>query len=149
MRVEDVLTNNHRRVLNLAESRTVADAIKEMTATGADALIVTTDRGPAGIFTRSDVMRASVDSPRKSLAAIPLKEAMSADIVSAEPGDDTARAVDVMLRAGVAYLPIRADGQIVAILPIRDLVACHLEALNHELEQLQDYIDQLHESYHD
>ena len=149
MRVKDALTNQHRTVLSLTAEHTVGDAIEKMTAAGANAPLVTSGHRPTGIFTRSDVMRASVDSPEKSFSAIPLGETVSADLVSLTPEDDTASAIEVMLRAGVEYLPVLKDKQPIAILSIHNLMACHIDALNNEIEQLNDYINQLHDSFHD
>ena len=149
MRVKDALTNQHWTVLSLAESQTVADAITKMMAAGASALIVTSGGQPTGLFTRSDVMRVSVDSPRQSFAAIPLKEALAGDFIWTKPEDDIVGVIDTMLRKRIQFLPVREDGQVIAVLSIQDLVAWHLEALNAEIEHLNDYIHQLHDSLED
>ena len=149
MRVKDALTNQHRKVLSLTDSHTVADAITKMMAAEASALIVTSGGQPTGLFTRSDVMRVSVDSPCHSFATIPLKDALAGNLIWIEPEDDIAGVIDTMLRKRIEYLPVQEDGQVIAIFSIRDLVAWHLEALNDEIEHLNDYIRQLHDSLED
>ena len=149
MRVKDALTNQHQTVLSLTENHTVADAITKMIAAEASALIVTTGGQPTGLFTRNDVMRVSVDSPVQSFATIPLKEAMVSNIIWVEPDDDIAGAIETMLRKRIEYLPVQEDGKVIAILSTQELVVVHLEALNAEIEHLNDYIHQLHDSLED
>ena len=149
MRVKDALANQHRTVLSMSADHTVADAIEKMAVTGAKALLVTSDQLPTGIFTCSDLMRASVDSPGKPFSAIPLGEAVTTNLVPVTTEDDISGAIEVMLRAGTEYLPVLKDKQPIAILSIHDLLACHVDALNSEIDQLNDYINQLHDAYHD
>ena len=149
MRVKDVLTNHHRLVLSLTANNTVADAITKMVAAEAGALIVTSDGEPTGLFTRSDVMRASVQSPGQSFATIPLKETITGHMIWIEPEENIANAIDTMLRERIEYLPVGKAGKVIAVLSLQDLVTSHLEALAAEIEHLNDYIHQLHDSLED
>lgn len=149
MRVKDLLTNQPQAFSSLTDRQTIADAIKTMIAAKTGALIVTSDSGPTGILTRSDVLRSWADSPAKPFQKTELREAISSQLITAEPGDDIAATIDVMLRAEIIHMPICEDGQIIAILSIHDLAAHHIKALHSELEQMNDYIDRLHDSYQD
>ena len=149
MRVKDALTNQHRAVISLADCNTVADAIDKLRSTGASALIVTKGARPTGIFTSSDIIRAGVESSDKPIADIPLKEAMTAELISVETEDNIAGAIEAMLRAGIHHMPVNEDGQIIAILPVNDLAAQHIENLESEIDHLNEYIHQLHDALHD
>lgn len=149
MRVKDLLKNQPQAVAILTDRQTFGDAIQTMMTAQSDALVVTSDIGPTGILTRSDVFRAWFDSSAKTSQETELREALSSKLITAAPDDDIADTIDMMLKAEIGHMPICEDGKIMAILSIRDLVAHHLEALNSELEQMNDYIERLHDSYED
>lgn len=149
MRVKDLLTDRHQRPPGLTEDRTVADAVDMMKTTGADALIILADGRPAGIFTRSDVFRAWPGSAETPLAGIGLNETVTGGLITAAPEDEIGAAIEIMLRARIAHLPVRGDGDIIAILSMHELVARHIDALHVEMDQLNDYIERLHDSHRD
>ena len=149
MRVKDAVTNQHRKVLSLPDSYSVADAIAKMTATGKNALIITANQQPAGLFSRNDLMKAIANVPGKSFETIRLKEVVTADFIQVEFRDDLASTVGAMLKAEIEYLSVCENSEVRAIVPIRDLLTSHIEALESEIEQLNDYITQLHDSLHD
>ena len=149
MRIKDALTIKHRTVVSLKDCHTVADAIAKLAASETGALVVTSGGEPSGLFARSDVMRVSADSPGQSFSTIPLKEATAGYPIWIEPEDNIATAIDMMLGKRIEYLPVREGGKVIAILSLQDLVTCHLEALTAEIEHLNDYIHQLHDSLED
>ena len=94
-------------------------------------------------------MRVSADSPGQSFSTILLKEAIADNPIWIDLEDNIATAIDMMLGEKIEYLPVREDGKMIAILSLQDLIACHLEALTAEIEHLNDYIHQLHDSLED
>jgi CBS domain-containing protein len=149
MRVRDLLSKTPRTVSSLTDRHTISDAVKSLVAPDTSAVLVTSEAGRPGILTRSDILRVWNDSSRKPFGHIVLKEAMTAELITAGPDDDLADSIATMLRARVGHLPVCESGRVIAVLRLKDLFAIYVEALNNELEHLNDYIEQLHDSFQD
>jgi CBS domain-containing protein len=149
MRVKDLLPKKPRTVSSLTDRDTISDAVKTLMRSDISAVLVTSEAGQPGIFTRSDILRAWDDSTRERFGDIVLKEAMTADLITAHPEDGLADTIAAMLHARIGHLPVCESGRVIALLRLDDLFAVYVEALNKELEHLNDYIDQLHDSFQD
>jgi len=149
MLIADLLPGNMRTAVTLSGERTVSEAVEAMAANKTDALIVTADEQPTGIFTRGDLMRAHMISGGGSLSAVPLRAAMTNKLITAAPGDPVADAINVMLHARIGHLPVSESGRITAVLSLRDLVSEFIATLLGELEHLNDYIARVQDSIQD
>ncbi len=146
MAVSDVLKRSGRRVVTLESGRSVDNAIDAMSAGNAGALIVTENDRPVGIFSKRDVLRTYLRDKSRLFAAVRLGDAMTADLISAKPGDAIETAMRVMLEAGIGHLPVIEDEKIIGLLTAGDLVEFRLAALDDELHHLKEYIADLHEA---
>jgi CBS domain-containing protein len=149
MRVRDLLPKKPRTVSRLTDRHTISDAVKTLTTPDTSAVLVTSEAGRPGIITRSDILRVWGDSTRKPFGDVALKEAMTAELITARPEDGLADTIAAMLRARVDHLPVCESGRVIAVLRLKDLFAGYVESLSNELEHLNDYIEQLHDSFHD
>lgn len=149
MRVRDLLPKKRRTVSSLTDRHTLSDAVKTLMTPDTSAVLVTSEAGRPGILTRSDILRVWGDSTRRPLGDIALKEAMTVDLITARPEDGLADTIAAMLRARVDHLPVCESGRVIAVLRLKDLFAGYVESLKNELEHLNDYIEQLHDSFQD
>lgn len=149
MRVQDVLKQSSRMVHTIAVDQTAEDAIVQMTEQQTSALIVMDGEKPVGIFTERDVLRCHVAWRGRLFRDMPLREAMVAKLIVAQPEDLVSSAMAMMIQADIRHLPVVKDRRITAMLTISDLVKHHVGALTAELHYLQEYITDLQDAVQD
>jgi len=146
MKVHDLFGEIIRPAHTIAGHLNVDTAIDVMVRKHATALIVTKNEEPIGIFTERDVFRCCVSNTTTALSTITVQSAMTETLVTANSEDSVGNAINVMMKAGVKHLPVVEEKQVLGILKLSDLVEFQLESLAGEIQQLQDYIDDLHEA---
>jgi CBS domain-containing protein len=149
MRVLDVMKQIQRVVHTIAAQATVEDAIVRMTERQTSALIVTDGQTPVGIFTERDVLRCHVAWRRRLFRDMLLTEAMTHNLIVAQPDDLVSSAMAMMIQADIRHLPVVEDQRIAAMLTISDLVKHHVGQLTAELHYLQEYITDLQDAIQD
>jgi signal-transduction protein with cAMP-binding, CBS, and nucleotidyltransferase domain len=149
MRVQDVMKKKRRVVHTIPAQRTVEDAIVQMTVDQTSALIVMDGRTPVGIFTERDVLRCHVAWRHRLFREMPLSEAMTDNLIVAQPEDLVSSAMAMMIKADIRHLPVVEDRRIVSMLTISDLVKHHVGELTAELHYLQEYITDLQDAVQD
>lgn len=149
MRVQDVMKQRCRVVHTIAAQRTAEDAIVQMTEHQASALVVMDGETPVGIFTERDVLRCHVAWRHRLFREMPLAEAMTPNLIVAQPDDLASSAMAMMIQADIRHLPVVKDQQIVSMLTISDLVKHHVGELTAELHYLQEYITDLQDAVQD
>jgi signal-transduction protein with cAMP-binding, CBS, and nucleotidyltransferase domain len=124
----------------LDHTHTVADAARELASRQLGALLVVDHEDQVvGIFTERDLMRRVVaegHAPEHTALA----EVMTPNPVTAHPDDARQSALVKMQRAGCRHLPIVADGEVIDMLSMRDLLFIELEERAFEVDQLRAYI---------
>ncbi|KAB1187809.1 MULTISPECIES: CBS domain-containing protein [Haloferax] len=121
MRVDEIMTED---VATVGLDSSVAHCARVMLTRGAGSVVVSTDGGPAGIVTESDVLRAGVasDSP---LSTIPTRAVMSHPIKWVRP-DSTSRVAAQKMRDGRVKKLVVVDGaKMVGIVTATD-IAFHI-----------------------
>jgi IMP dehydrogenase len=149
MRVHNVIKQKRRTVHTISVQRTVEDAIVQMTESQTSALIVMDEDTPVGIFTERDVLRCHVAWRQRLFREMPLSEAMTENLIVAQPDDLVSSAMAMMIKADIRHLPVVEDQRIAAMLTISDLVKHHVGELTAELHYLQDYITDLQDAVQD
>ena len=140
MKVKQLLGSKGREVVTSEADNSVEDAIRSMQGRNIGALLVT-DRGrPAGIFTERDVLRCYLTAGGKSFAEIPLREAMTTNLVVAELDDDLADIMAVMTDRNIRHLPVVEKGALIGMLSVRDVIQSQVQKLTSEIHYLKDYI---------
>jgi len=140
MKVKQLLGSKGREVVTSEAENTVEDAIRSMQGRNIGALLVT-DRGrPVGIFTERDVLRCYLASGGKGFGQIPLREAMTTNLVVAELDDDLADIMGVMTDRNIRHLPVVDKGALIGMLSVRDVIQSQVQKLTSEIHYLKDYI---------
>lgn len=140
MNVRELLASKGRDVVSMESDSTVENAIRSMHSRKISAIMVTENGRPVGIFTERDVVRAYVNTDGRSFNSIALKDAMTADLIVAEPADELGSVMSVMVQKNIRHLPVSDSGKVVGILSIRDIIQNQIGKLTAEIHYLKDYI---------
>jgi len=87
------------------------------------AVVVRGTDGPAGIVSERDVVAAVVDG--LDLEADRASDVMAVDILTVDADQPISAAADAMVSGGVRHLPVMADGVLVGVISIRDVLAVY------------------------
>jgi len=137
MHVGDLITI--KNPLTLPESATAMAAARAMTEQHVGAVVVTSKDGRlSGIFTERDLMTRVV-VPGKDLERTTLGEVMTRDLYHVAPDAEVATVRAEIQRRHVRHLPIVANGKLVGVLSLRDILRADLDSCLHEVEDLEKY----------
>ncbi|HKC49883.1 MAG TPA: CBS domain-containing protein [Myxococcota bacterium] len=137
--VAELLARRPPVVHIVSPEQTVLDAVSLMAIRRVGAIPVVEDGRLVGIFSERDLVRRVV-APGRSLEKTRVAEVMTADPVTAAPGDERALAVLKMENVGCRHLPVVQHGALVDMLSIRDLLFTELEERAEAVESLRRYI---------
>ena len=140
MKVKQLLGSKGREVVTSEADNTVEDAIRSMQGRNISALLVTERGRPVGIFTERDVLRCYLGAGGRLFAEIPLREAMTTNLVVAELDDDLADIMAVMTDRNIRHLPVVENGALIGMLSVRDVIQSQVQKLTSEIHYLKDYI---------
>jgi CBS domain-containing protein len=96
----------------------------------------------AGVFSERDVVRRVVDRGLDP-DATPVEAVMTSDLVVAGADEDYQSAMRTMDAANIRHLPVVADGRLLSMLSIRDLMRVDLESKGQEIRYLTEYLYQV------
>lgn len=140
MKVADIIDAKGKEVVSIDAHSSVEDAIRLMNSSGISALIVKEKGSTAGIFTERDVVRCYLASEGKSFKEMPLKDAMTPDLVVAEMEDDLSEIMSIMVEKNIRHIPVIAKEKIIGMLSSRDIIQIHVNKMATEIHYLRDYI---------
>jgi len=121
-------------------SATALEAIQVMAEEGVGAVAVVENGELRGIFTERDVMlRLAVRGRRAS--EVPVNEVMTTPVETATDETPAQEALNFMLERHIRHLPlVNAEGKVLGMLSIRNLLEHMVEDLQHELHSLDQYL---------
>ena len=137
--VGTLLDRKGRRVFSIAPEASVYSAIEQMAERGIGALVVLQDGRLAGVFSERDYTRKVILAGRSSRET-EVGEIMSTDLVTVTPTDGVNHCLRVMTEHRVRHLPVVADGFVVGVLSIGDLVKQVIAEQEDTIDHLQSYI---------
>jgi IMP dehydrogenase len=140
MKVKQLLESKGKNVVSIEMDRSVEDALKEMGRKKISALMVTDQARSIGIFTERDVVKCYLMSDGKSFKNIPVKDAMTTNLVVAQMDDDLKDIMAVMVEKNIRHLPVVEGGSVIGMLSIRDVIQTQVGNLHSEIHYLKDYI---------
>ena len=149
MEVLALLKDKARRLHTIASSQTVEDAICLMANVKVSALVVTENGQPAGIFSERDALHSYLINKSTAFSEIILENAMTRNLMVAEPKDAITAVMARMIKADIKHLPLIEEKKIVGMLTLKDLMQHQIDSLTDEIHQLKDYIADLHEAGQD
>ncbi len=137
--VSQLLGHKPRAVHSVAPDAPVLEAIRLMAEHSVGALLVMQGEKLAGIISERDYARKVILKGRSS-ADTPVKQVMTAEVITVEPGFTTHQCMQMMTDRRVRHLPVVENGRVVGMLSIGDLVRSVLAEQAQTIEQLENYI---------
>ena len=140
MLISQLLRAKDPEVATVDGSASVRSALALLAAKGIGALVVSSDgRRVEGVVSERDVARALHDRGAELLAD-PVSSVMTARVHVCPPGASVEGLARTMTDHRVRHVPVVAEGALVGIVSIGDVVKARLDELEEERRQLVDYI---------
>jgi len=137
--VKQLLERKGRRVWSIRPDAPVLEALKLMAEHGVGALVVLEGERLAGVISERDYAR-KVILHGKSSSETPVREIMTARVVTVTPAQTVADCMAVMTEKHFRHLPVVEDGRVVGVLSIGDLVKAVIAEQADTIRALESYI---------
>ncbi|BBH48610.1 CBS domain-containing protein [Pseudomonas sp. KU43P] len=139
--VEEILKtkSQHQTVYTIGPGDSVLDALKILAEKNVGALPVVENDKVVGIVSERDYARKLVLKGRSS-AATPVRDIMSAPVVTVEPKQNLEYCMNLMTDRHLRHLPVVSDGELLGLLSIGDLVKETIKEQASLIRQLEQYI---------
>jgi CBS domain-containing protein len=138
-RVKHLLARKGKEVWSVDVEEPVLEAIQIMADRQIGALPVTRNGELAGIISERDYARKVILLGRSS-AETQVWEIMSSPVITVSPNEDVRQCMQLMTEKRIRHLPVVADGQMVGVISIGDLVRAVIEEQDQTIEQLERFI---------
>lgn len=137
--LEQVLRN--RNLIAGQPDEPVLVALQRMTQAQVGALVVLEGEQLVGVFSERDLMTRVVVAGRDP-ATTRLGEVMTRDVVTADLHESRDESLRKMQRRGCRHLPVLAEGRVLAMLSMRDLLRDEIAEQFEEIRHLRAYVYQ-------
>ncbi|ADV26603.1 putative signal transduction protein with CBS domains [Pseudoxanthomonas suwonensis 11-1] len=137
--VRQLLAEKPAEVFAVPPDAPVIDAVRLMADKSIGAVLVMRGGELAGILSERDYARKIVLQGRSS-ADTPVRAIMTAEVVTVAPDTTVPACMQLVTERRIRHLPVLADGGVVGVVSIGDLVKSVIAEQQVELEQLQRYI---------
>lgn len=140
MYIRDILDKKGHKLITTRPEDTVETAASRLSNNNIGACPVRNENGVlVGVLSERDIVRAFSESGGKVLN-LRVRDLMTRDVAVCSADDEVREAKEVMNRRHIRHLPVvAADGSVVAMLSMRDVMECHLEQTQMEMNVLRDY----------
>jgi len=138
--VKHLLARKGTDIWSIDASEPVLAAIRRMAEHRVGALPVLSEGRLAGIVSERDYARKVILLGRAS-ADTPVAQIMSAPVITVGPEERVHRCMQLMTDKRIRHLPVvDADGAMVGVISIGDLVSAVIEEQQETIEQLEKFI---------
>lgn len=137
--VRDLLDVKGGNLWSVAPDQTVYEALALMAERHVGAVLVFEGGRMVGIISERDYAR-QVILKGKASKDTPVREIMTARVITVEPDHGIDHCMAVMTDKRVRHLPVLAGDRVVGILSIGDVVKAVISEKQSHIEQLEDYI---------
>lgn len=142
MLIEHILATKGPDVVTLRSDATVADAVAQLKQFRIGAIIVSDDDGTtaAGILSERDIVRALADAGAAALEQ-QVSDVMTADVHTCPPTATLEDLMEAMTARRIRHIPVVADGKLVGVVSIGDVVKHRVGELSVEAQTLHEYVN--------
>ena len=137
MSIQNILDRNRAEVITIRPTDTVKNAADRMRAHNIAALVVKSGAAITGLISDREIVHAVSRHGDRALYMAVL-ETMTYPAITVAPDDTLKRAMSLMTHHRVRHLPVIANGKLVGIVSIGDVVKHRLEDLETESNILRD-----------
>ena len=128
-----------QRVVTAAPNATVHEVAEQMAEAGIGAIPVLEDNRLIGIFSERDLMTRVV-VPRLDPDATRVGDVMTREVVTATLQEHVDYCVEKMRETGCRHLPVLAEGRLIGIVSMRDLLRDEIAEQSSEIRGLRAYL---------
>ncbi len=140
MNVAAILKQKGRAVATIPPTLTLIEAAGRLTQRRIGALVVVNGHGEiAGIISERDIVRALAEDGPQCLTR-PVAEAMTDQVVTCQEGDTLDELMSMMTARRFRHMPVVAEGDLVGIVSIGDVVKHHVAEIEMEATAMRTYI---------
>jgi len=126
-------------VHHIAPDASVLDAVKQLAEKKIGALLVMAGGRLVGIVSERDYVRKLAEMERAAFDAR-VADIMTAEVISVGPRDSVQHCLQLMTDRRLRHLPVLADGELIGMLSIGDLVKQTIADQASLIQQLEQYI---------
>ncbi|MBS0557854.1 MAG: CBS domain-containing protein [Proteobacteria bacterium] len=137
--VKHLLEDKGGAIHAIEPDKPVLEAVRMMADKYIGALLVMRGSQLLGIVSERDYARKVILKGRSS-ADTPVREIMSATVLTVAPGDSVNHCMQLVTDKRVRHLPVVDDGRVIGVVSIGDLVKAVIADQAQELEHMQRYI---------
>jgi CBS domain-containing protein len=137
--VRSLLQAKGHAVWTIAPDASVFEALKLMADKNVGALLVLEGDELAGVISERDYARKVVLRGRSSVDT-PVRDIMTAGVISVHPDQTVEECMALMTDKHIRHLPVVADGRLIGIVSIGDVVKSIITEQGFMIEQLTSYI---------
>jgi CBS domain-containing protein len=137
--VQQLLDTKGEQVWSIGPDASVYDALVAMAEHQIGALLVMDDTGMIGLISERDYARNIV---LRGLASkdTRVRDVMTRRVVCTRPTQTLEEAMALMTEKRVRHLPVIADGKVIGLISIGDLIKSIISEHKFIIEQLENYI---------
>lgn len=129
----------HAAVYSVSPDTTVLEAVKLLAEKGIGALVVLDKGRLVGIVSERDYAR-KVALLDRSASSTKISEIMTANVLTVGPRDTSQFCMQLMTDRHLRHLPVIAEGELIGLLSIGDLVKHTIAEQASLIQQLEQYI---------
>ena len=137
--VKHLLDNKDGTIISIAEDASVLEAITLMADHAVGSLLVMDGQVLKGIVTERDYARKVIVKGRSS-STTKVGEIMTSKVVTATVEQTVTDCMTVMSERKIRHLPVVADGRVIGMISIGDLVQAIIAQQQEDIQHLEQYI---------
>jgi CBS domain-containing protein len=137
--LSEILEAKGGDLLTIDADTSVLDAVKKMVEANVGALLVTEEGKVTGIVTERDYLRRVTLQGRTDRETA-VREIMTSPLVVATPETPVDEAMAIMTDRRIRHVPVVAEGDVIGMVSIGDLVKFKSQQQSFEIKYLTDYI---------
>ena len=130
-----------QHLVHAAPTATVFDVAAQMSKARVGCIPVLEDGRLVGVFSERDLMTRVVVEGRDP-RRVTVGSVMTSEVITASLDERVERCLDKMRSCGCRHLPVVADGRVIAMISMRDLMRDEIEEQVEEIRGLREYIHQ-------
>ena len=136
---EVIRSKAHAYVYSVDSEDSLLDGLRILAEKGIGALVVLSGGRLVGIVSERDYVR-KVALAERSLLKTKISEIMTREVISVGPRDSVQHCMELMTERRLRHLPVLAEGELIGLLSIGDLVKETIAEQADLIRQLEQYI---------
>jgi len=138
--VRDILKTKGNQVWSISQETTVLEALEFMAEKNVGAVVVLEQGKMVGIISERDFAR-SIARLGHCLIEAPVKDFMTKDVITVTPDLSTEDCMSLMSEKKFRHLPVMAEGKLVGLISIGDIVKAVISSKESHIHSLENYIE--------